>query len=70
MENVIKLNFDASFDIHSNESFSGVICRDNAGFIMAACTTPHSHVADAFWLKRCHACKLLSLHEILVFREL
>ncbi|KAL4387252.1 hypothetical protein GQ457_09G002290 [Hibiscus cannabinus] len=48
MENVIKLNFDASFDVHCNESFSGVICRDNAGFIMAACTTPHSHVADAF----------------------
>ncbi|KAK8706649.1 hypothetical protein V6N13_050204 [Hibiscus sabdariffa] len=48
MENVIKLNFDAAYDAQSNKSFSGVICRDNAGFIMAACTSPHSHLADAF----------------------
>ncbi|KAK8542594.1 hypothetical protein V6N13_136842 [Hibiscus sabdariffa] len=48
IENVFKLNFDAAFDAQSNKSFSGVICRDNAGFIMAACTSPHSHVADAF----------------------
>ncbi|KAL4332909.1 hypothetical protein GQ457_07G009900 [Hibiscus cannabinus] len=48
VENVIKLNFAAAYDAQSNKSFSGVICRDSARLIMASCTSPQSHVADAF----------------------
>ncbi|KAK8612564.1 hypothetical protein V6N13_092676 [Hibiscus sabdariffa] len=35
MEKVIKLTFDAAYDAQSSKSFSGVICRDSVGFIMA-----------------------------------
>ncbi|KAK9006371.1 hypothetical protein V6N11_035412 [Hibiscus sabdariffa] len=48
VENVIKLNCDATYDAQSNKSFSGVICRDSARLIMASFTSPQSHVADAF----------------------
>ncbi|KAL4334456.1 hypothetical protein GQ457_07G010000 [Hibiscus cannabinus] len=48
VENVIKLNCDATYDAQSNKSFSGVICRDSARLIMASCTSLQSHVADAF----------------------
>ncbi|KAL4308866.1 hypothetical protein GQ457_01G015730 [Hibiscus cannabinus] len=46
--NVIKFNFDATYDILSKKSVSGVIGRDHAGLIMASCIVPHLHVADTF----------------------
>ncbi|KAK8569111.1 hypothetical protein V6N12_007643 [Hibiscus sabdariffa] len=45
---VIKLNFDASYDASPGKFVSGVLCRDNDGFILVACSKPHSHVADPF----------------------
>ncbi|KAL4361294.1 hypothetical protein GQ457_04G002860 [Hibiscus cannabinus] len=45
---VIKLNFDASFISSSHSSVSGVVARDSQGLIMAACTYPHTGIADAF----------------------
>ncbi|KAL4354441.1 hypothetical protein GQ457_06G018800 [Hibiscus cannabinus] len=46
--NIIKCNFDAAFSTCSREAIAGVLCRDSGGMIMAACSTPHYHVADAF----------------------
>ncbi|KAL4386726.1 hypothetical protein GQ457_09G008720 [Hibiscus cannabinus] len=45
---IIKLNFDASYDASAGKSVSGVLCRDNDGFILAACSNSHSHVAVPF----------------------
>ncbi|KAK9045734.1 hypothetical protein V6N11_051642, partial [Hibiscus sabdariffa] len=45
---VVKLNFDVAYDSHSTKSISGVICRDNEGFILAASSTPHWYVAGPF----------------------
>ncbi|KAK8597361.1 hypothetical protein V6N13_001974 [Hibiscus sabdariffa] len=46
--NITKFNFDASFNTDSHSSVSGIVARDSHGFIMAACTYPHSRIADAF----------------------
>ncbi|KAK8573142.1 hypothetical protein V6N13_099957 [Hibiscus sabdariffa] len=47
-DDVIKFNFDSTYDILSKKSISGVIARDSSGLIMASCIVPHYHVADAF----------------------
>ncbi|KAL4312649.1 hypothetical protein GQ457_01G024910 [Hibiscus cannabinus] len=44
----IKLNFDAAFNYSNNTSVSGIVARNSQGLVMAACTFPHSAVADAF----------------------
>ncbi|GMJ14222.1 hypothetical protein HRI_005091400 [Hibiscus trionum] len=46
--NLIKVNFDAAYCTHSKISTSGVICRNNAGLIMGACSMQHTHVCNAF----------------------
>ncbi|KAK8598739.1 hypothetical protein V6N13_094700 [Hibiscus sabdariffa] len=46
--NSIKLNFDASFNSSTNSSVTGIVARNSQGLVMAACTFPHSAVADAF----------------------
>ncbi|KAK8675474.1 hypothetical protein V6N13_033540 [Hibiscus sabdariffa] len=45
---IVKLNFDAAYNAHAKESTSGVICRNDNGFIMTSCVYPHMYVADAF----------------------
>ncbi|KAK8655433.1 hypothetical protein V6N13_108008 [Hibiscus sabdariffa] len=37
-----------AYNAITKASTSGVICRNNSGFIMASCVYPHLHVADAF----------------------
>ncbi|GMI84947.1 hypothetical protein HRI_002164000 [Hibiscus trionum] len=54
--NLIKANFDAAYCVQSKVSVSGVICRDNAGLIMRACTIKHQHVANVF-LAEALACR-------------
>ncbi|KAK8606864.1 hypothetical protein V6N13_052617 [Hibiscus sabdariffa] len=44
----IKLNFDAAFNNSTNTSVSGIVARNSQGLVLAACTFPHSAVADAF----------------------
>ncbi|KAK8626276.1 hypothetical protein V6N13_133927 [Hibiscus sabdariffa] len=46
--NSIKLNFDASFNSSTNSSVTGIVARNSQGLVMAACTFPHSAVADGF----------------------
>ncbi|GMI75965.1 hypothetical protein like AT2G13980 [Hibiscus trionum] len=48
MDNYIKVNFDAVFIQNSRESFSGVVCRDGEGFVVAAGILQHHNVGDAF----------------------
>ncbi|KAK9010162.1 hypothetical protein V6N11_036676 [Hibiscus sabdariffa] len=48
LEDVVKVNFDSAFSHQTLQSVSGVICRDNAGSILAACSLPHKYVRDAF----------------------
>ncbi|KAK8681591.1 hypothetical protein V6N13_053993 [Hibiscus sabdariffa] len=38
MESIIKVNFDTAFDAQSKFSTSGVLCRNDEGLIMAACS--------------------------------
>ncbi|KAL4379420.1 hypothetical protein GQ457_02G006440 [Hibiscus cannabinus] len=47
-EAVVKINFDSAFSCHSRSATSGIVARDNEGFILAACAFPHSNVSDAF----------------------
>ncbi|KAK8622840.1 hypothetical protein V6N13_117739 [Hibiscus sabdariffa] len=47
-EAVVKINFDSAFSYHSRSATSGIVARDNEGFILAACAFPHSNVSDAF----------------------
>ncbi|KAK8618446.1 hypothetical protein V6N13_132438 [Hibiscus sabdariffa] len=47
-ENEVKVNFDSTFIQQSMRSVSGVICRDDEGFILAACSLTHLSVRDAF----------------------
>ncbi|KAK8558797.1 hypothetical protein V6N13_098433 [Hibiscus sabdariffa] len=55
--NSIKLNFDASFNNSTNSSVTGIVARNSQGLVMAACTFPHSAVADAFTVEAL-ACEL------------
>ncbi|KAK9035354.1 hypothetical protein V6N11_077396 [Hibiscus sabdariffa] len=48
VSDVIKVNFDASFDAFVRKFVFGVVCRDSEGLILAACCYPHSYVADQF----------------------
>ncbi|KAK8600250.1 hypothetical protein V6N13_059933 [Hibiscus sabdariffa] len=48
LKNEIKVNFDSVFNHQTMQSISGVICRDSAGLILAACSLPHKYVKDAF----------------------
>ncbi|KAK8491089.1 hypothetical protein V6N11_013014 [Hibiscus sabdariffa] len=48
MESMVKVNFDATFDVQSKSSTSGVLCRNDEGLIMLAYTLHHVHVSDAF----------------------
>ncbi|KAK9019080.1 hypothetical protein V6N11_034119 [Hibiscus sabdariffa] len=48
LENEVKVNFDSTFIQQSMRSVSGVICRDNEGFILAACSFMHLSVRDTF----------------------
>ncbi|KAK8617330.1 hypothetical protein V6N13_080247 [Hibiscus sabdariffa] len=43
---VIKINFDASFDSLLKTSVSGVVARNNEDLLMAIGTTPHRYVAN------------------------
>ncbi|KAL4385833.1 hypothetical protein GQ457_15G025620 [Hibiscus cannabinus] len=45
---IIKMNFDASFNISLNSSVSGIVSRDSQGLLMAACTYPHTGITDSF----------------------
>ncbi|KAK8713760.1 hypothetical protein V6N13_148970 [Hibiscus sabdariffa] len=45
---IIKFNFDASFNAESKSSISGIVARDCQGFIVAACTCPHFGIGDEF----------------------
>ncbi|KAL4309243.1 hypothetical protein GQ457_01G013830 [Hibiscus cannabinus] len=45
---IIKMNFDASFNSSLHSSVSGIVSRDSQGLLMAACTYPHTGIADSF----------------------
>ncbi|KAK9008774.1 hypothetical protein V6N11_080252 [Hibiscus sabdariffa] len=68
-ENIIKLNFDASFNTASKSSVSGIVARDSHGFILAACTCPHLGIADAFIAKAVACEKAVSFALDLGFRS-
>ncbi|KAA3474504.1 reverse transcriptase [Gossypium australe] len=44
--NVIKINFDASFNQVTKRSISGIIARNKDGLVMAACTCPWDNIPD------------------------
>lgn len=44
---MVKCNFDASFNINTLSSVSGIIFRNEEGKIMATCTYQNSHIKDA-----------------------
>ncbi|KAK8639676.1 hypothetical protein V6N13_138048 [Hibiscus sabdariffa] len=46
-EDLMKANFDASYNGDDHSSVSGVIIRNSGGLIMAAGTYPNSHVANS-----------------------
>ncbi|KAL4302611.1 hypothetical protein GQ457_10G021430 [Hibiscus cannabinus] len=45
--NLIKVNFDATFDNNSFSSSSGIVFRNNEGLLMAAAVFPHSYVPNS-----------------------
>lgn len=46
--NIIKLNFDTSFNAYTNTSTAIVLARNNKGQIMGSCTYPFEGIQDAF----------------------
>lgn len=46
IDNVIKINFDASFNQNSRRSYSGIIARNKEGLVMAVCTYPCENISD------------------------
>ncbi|KAK8508865.1 hypothetical protein V6N12_034967 [Hibiscus sabdariffa] len=66
---IIKFNFDASFNAESKSSISGIVARDCQGFIVAACTCPHSGIGDAFIAEAVACDKAVSFALELGFRS-
>lgn len=60
---VLKLNFDASFQSASHTSTVAVLARNDSGLIMGACTYPYVDVADAF-VAEARACERALLFAI------
>ncbi|KAE8720386.1 hypothetical protein F3Y22_tig00020138pilonHSYRG00087 [Hibiscus syriacus] len=46
-EDLVKINFDGSFDMNTNSSVSGILVRDNQGLIMASSTIPNRFIMSA-----------------------
>ena len=44
----VKVNFDAAFDVNSQQSAAGIVARDSDGNTLLSCTEIHHHVASAF----------------------
>ncbi|MBA0632672.1 hypothetical protein Godav_001367 [Gossypium davidsonii] len=44
--NVIKINFDASFNQNYHKSISGIIAQNKEGLVMASCTYPWENISD------------------------
>ncbi|KAE8659488.1 hypothetical protein F3Y22_tig00116962pilonHSYRG00524 [Hibiscus syriacus] len=44
--NLVKTNFDASFDLSSKSSISGIIIRNNEGLTMAASSIPNQNIPN------------------------
>lgn len=57
---VIKLNFDASFDANESTSIAAVLARNHNGQIMGYCTYPFHGVSDAF-VARARTCEIALL---------
>ncbi|KAK8608811.1 hypothetical protein V6N13_024224 [Hibiscus sabdariffa] len=68
--NIIKCNFDAAFSACSREPIARVLCRDSGGMIMAACSTPHYHVADAFVVEALACLQAIVFAKELEFRRI
>ncbi|KAK8548039.1 hypothetical protein V6N12_060966 [Hibiscus sabdariffa] len=69
VDDTIKINFDVSFNPSSKSSAFGIIARDSHGLVMAACSHPHSEVADAFIAKAIACERAVSFAADLGFRS-
>ncbi|KAA3483859.1 reverse transcriptase [Gossypium australe] len=60
---IIKLNFDASFDKVSKSAITVVVARNDKGLVMGACVYQYTEVADAF-VAEARACERAVLFAI------
>ncbi|MBA0754064.1 hypothetical protein Gogos_021275 [Gossypium gossypioides] len=67
---VLKLNFDASFQQDTNRSVSGVIVRNAEGLIMAACSHLNEYIMDFTMAVACAYLQSISFAEDLGFRKI
>ncbi|MBA0655192.1 hypothetical protein Goklo_007700 [Gossypium klotzschianum] len=67
---VLKLNFDASFQQDTNRSVSGVIVRNAKGLIMAACTHLNEYIMDSTMAVACAYLQSITFAEDLGFRKI
>ncbi|KAK5772537.1 hypothetical protein PVK06_048826 [Gossypium arboreum] len=70
MTNVVKVNFDASFNKHEHSLVSGITFRNGEGYILVACTCPNNFVVDATTVEARAYLQLMILAEELGFRRL
>ncbi|KAG8472839.1 hypothetical protein CXB51_034760 [Gossypium anomalum] len=68
--NVVKANFDASFNRQDHSSVAGIIFRDSEGHILAACTYPNKFVADPTTTEARACLQAMIVAEELGFRRL
>ncbi|KAH1031923.1 hypothetical protein J1N35_044097 [Gossypium stocksii] len=68
--NVVKANFDASFNRQDHSSVAGIIFRDSEGHILAACTYPNNFVADPTTTEARACLQAVIVDEELGFRRL
>lgn len=45
-DDIIKINFDASFNQHTGNSVSGILGQNKEDLVIAACTFPWENISD------------------------
>lgn len=65
---IIKINFDASFNQVTKISVSGIIARNRKGLVMAACTFPWENVSDPVTAEARACLQAITMAEEMGFR--
>ncbi|KAK8652504.1 hypothetical protein V6N13_126535 [Hibiscus sabdariffa] len=68
-DNIVKFNFDATYDSHRKRAISGVIGRDKARNILASCVVLHNNVVDALMAESLACFQSIRFVKDLVFRK-
>ncbi|KAH1045473.1 hypothetical protein J1N35_036257 [Gossypium stocksii] len=67
---VIKINFDMSFNQNQHTSVSGIVAQNKEGLVMASCTFPWENIADPTTAKAKACLQVVTMAEEMGFQDM